>query len=242
MPKLPLELQQKFAEPTIGDESSPWNDPEYEPPEDQPVDRKASASKGGKASAAKRKAGTAKPNDPLKGTRKPGRPRMSAKQEHYAVIANEDNLSFERKMFLDKFVFEYIQDFNSSMAWIRAGGNPNTATSMGPKSLRTAYVQQQLQTLKNQLTQDQIISSNEVILGLKREANHYGDDGSSAARVRAWGMLGKVLGLDAPKAPDDPNKGMPKGGVIEIPMAESVESWSSAAEASQLALKNDVRK
>lgn len=195
---------------------------------------------GGLAFAARKAAGL--PDLPKSdGTGKPGRKRTNPAAQAKADAATEDNISLKKKLFLDRFIYEYLHDFNSSMAWIRAGGAVSHATTGGPESLRTAYVQQQLRIVSEQIDEEQIVTRNEVLLGIKREANYMGEDGSSSARVRAWGMLAKIKGMDNPQ-PKEPEDDKPRGGVMEIPMPYTDVQWEEQASASQLQLKNDVRK
>lgn len=202
---------------------------------------KAEAGKlGGLKFAARKAAGL--PDLPKSdGTGKQGAKRTSAKAQEKADNATEENISLKKKMFLDKFIYEYVHDFNSSMAWIRAGGTPDHATTGGPESLRTAYVQNQLRILTNQLEEEQIITRGEVLMGIKKEANYFGEDGSSSARVRAWGMLAKIKGMDNPQ-PKEPEDDRPAGGVMEVPMSVTDVEWAEIATKSQTALKLDVRK
>lgn len=220
-------------------ELHPW-DADYVAPV-TPIKSKAEiGALGGKKAQARRREGL--PPIPVSdGTGKQGRKVTNAKTQERFDKMTEENLPLKKKVFLDRFIYEYLHDFNSSMAWIRAGGTVDHATTGGPQSLRTAYVQTQIRLLSNQLDEEQIITRNEVLLGIKKEANHYGDDGSSAARVRAWGMLAKIKGMDTP-TPVEIEDNRPAGGVMEVPMVESVDQWENAASGQQLQLKNDVRK
>lgn len=193
---------------------------------------------GGMKKQARRQAGL--PPLPVSdGTGKPGRKPTSERNKKLAENATEDRLPLAKKMFLDRFVAEYLHDFNSSMAYIRAGGNPNHATSGGPASLRTAYVQNQIRTLSEHLDEEKLVTRGEIVMGIKREANHYGDDGSSSARVKAWATLAKIKGMEAPTKVQA--EVVHKGGVMEVPMVATEVEWQDVAQASQLQLKNDVR-
>lgn len=175
------------------------------------------------------------------GTAKQGAKRTNvARQEKFEGMT-EETIPLKKKEFLDRFVFEYLHDFNSSMAWIRAGGSVDRSTTGGPESLRTGYVQKQLRIVTEMVDEEKLVTRGEVLMGIKREANHYGEDGSSSARVRAWGMLAKIKGMDAP-LPKDPEEVGPRGGVMEVPMSVTTVEWAEVATQSQLQLKNDVRK
>lgn len=223
----------------MSEQLKPWQ-AGYVIPEGRPYDKKALGRLGGLAAQARRAAGLP-PMEKSDGTGTPGQKRTSeARQERFDKMT-EENIPLKKKIFLDRFVYEYLHDFNSSMAWIRAGGTSHHATTGGPESLRTAYVQTQLRMVTNMLDEEQMVTRGEVIMGIKKEAHYYGDDGSSSARVRAWGMLAKIKGMDAPKIIDPKDEG-PKGGVMEVPMIESAQHWGELALVSQQTLKNDVRK
>lgn len=196
---------------------------------------------GGLTKAARKAAGLPPKPKAGDGTGKQGAKRTNVEvQEKYDAMT-EETIPLKKKEFLDRFIYEYLHDFNSSMAYIRAGGTVGRATTGGPESLRTAYVQTQLRLVSHQLEEEQIVTRNEVLLGIKREANYYGEDGSSSARVRAWGMLAKIKGMDVPK-PIEPEDNKPAGGVMEVPMIVSAADWELVASESQATLKNDVRK
>lgn len=215
----------------------PW-EAGYEAPPTSKMSMKEAGALGGKKSQARKRAGL--PPEPKgDGTGKKGAKRTNVATQEKFDNMTEETLPLAKKIFLDKFVYEYLHDFNSSMAYIRAGGASSHATTGGPSSLRTAYVQTQLRLVTEQLDAEKLITNGEVLMGLKREANHYGDDGSSASRVRAWGMLAKIKGMDQPK-PKEPEDNGPRGGVMEVPAFTDVQ-WNEVAAASQAQLKNDVR-
>lgn len=222
----------------MSDSMKPW-EAGYVTPEAPPALSAAERGRNGglKAQARKREGLPAEAKGD--GTGKQGRKRTSPERQEAFDAMTEETLPLKKKLFLDRFIGEYLHDFNSSMAWIRAGGAMSHATTGGPESLRTAYVQTQIRMLAQTMEQQQIITASEVLLGLKREANYTGEDGSSASRVRAWGMLGQMLGMDKPKT-KDPEDNRPAGGVMEIPVYTDVQ-WEQAAATSQLQLKNDVR-
>lgn len=220
-------------------ELKPWEAGYETPPPRKTMTKAEAGALGGTKSQSRKRAGLP-PEERTDGTTKQGAKRTNVAREEKFANMTEENISLKKKEFLDRFVYEYLHDFNSSMAWIRAGGSSGHATTGGPDSLRTAYVQTQLRIITEQLDAEKLVTNGEVLMGLKREANHYGDDGSSASRVRAWGMLAKIKGLDQPKAPVDESEKGPKGGVMEIPAYTDVQ-WAEVATASQAQLKNDVR-
>lgn len=218
--------------------TKPW-EAGYEAPHTQVKSKAEVGRLGGLTAAARKAAGL--PKKPVSdGMGKRGRKLTNPKTIEKAALATEQNIDLKKKMFLDKFIYEYLHDFNSSMAWIRAGGAPSHATTGGPESLRTQYVQLQLREVTNHLEAENLVTAGEIIMGIKREAHHFGDDGSSSARVKAWGMLAKIKGMDVPK-PKDPADQGPKGGVMHVPLAATTVEWEEVAMQSQSQLKADVR-
>lgn len=215
----------------------PW-EAGYQAPPSARMSMKEAGALGGTKSQARKRAGL--PAEEKKTGGRPGPKRTNVAREEKFANMTEETISLKKKVFLDRFVFEYLHDFNSSMAYIRAGGASSHATTGGPESLRTAYVQTQLRQVTEMMDVEKLVTAGEILMGLKREANHYGDDGSSASRVRAWGMLAKIKGMDQPKPPPDEGDKGPKGGVMEIPAYTDVQ-WTEMAAQAQAQLKNDVR-
>jgi hypothetical protein len=94
-----------------------------------------------------------------------------------------------------RFVDEYLVDLNATQAAIRAGYSPRTANEQGARLLANASVAaaarsaQLARSERLQLTQDH------VLRGLHREATWMGDGSSHSARVAAWGLIAKHLGM-----------------------------------------------
>jgi phage terminase small subunit len=94
-----------------------------------------------------------------------------------------------------RFVDEYLVDLNATQAAIRAGYSARTAEQQGPRLLgkvEIADIVQKAQTARSERVQ---ITQDDVLRGLHREATITGDGSSHAARVSAWGLIGKHLGM-----------------------------------------------
>lgn len=89
------------------------------------------------------------------------------------------------------FVREYLIDFNATQAAIRAGYSKKTAASQSWDLLRKPEIQAAIQKVGAKAE----ITAEEVLRGLKREAQGAGEDTNTGARVSAWGLLGKHLKL-----------------------------------------------
>ena len=95
-----------------------------------------------------------------------------------------------------RFVYEYLLDLNATQAAVRAGYSARTAEQQGPPRLlgnveivEAVKAAQQSRSDRVQITQD------DVLRGLRREATLTGNGSSHAARVSAWGLIGKHLGM-----------------------------------------------
>lgn len=207
----------------------PW-DVGYVAPVPINMSAKAKGDLGGEA----RKNGVRKPK------KAPSRPPMSQETKERFESLTEDNISFKQKVFCDKFINEYLHDFNAPMAWIRAGGPVASATTGGYKTLKMQYTQNQLRIVRELMDEEHMVTRADVVFGIKQEANYHGLDGSSSARVRAWGLLAKIKGMEAPVKQE--LEVTHKGGVMVVPMVNNILDWEQQAAISQDALKLNVRK
>jgi phage terminase small subunit len=93
------------------------------------------------------------------------------------------------------FVMEYLKDLNATQAAIRAGYSKKTASSQGERLLRNAEVQAAVTKGREKLAAKAEVTAERVLNGLLAEAT--ADDGPmcKGARVKAWELLGKHLGL-----------------------------------------------
>lgn len=93
------------------------------------------------------------------------------------------------------FIREYLIDLNATQAAIRAGYSPKTARSQGQRLLTNADIQQALEAAQAKAAAKANITVQDVLNGLKTEAENTGEGSSHAARVAAWAHLGKHLGM-----------------------------------------------
>jgi len=93
----------------------------------------------------------------------------------------------------ERFVNEYIIDLNATAAATRAEyKQPN---KQGPRLLVNVGVQAAIQAALARRTERVEITQDMVVNGLHTEAERTGDGASHAARVSAWGLLGKHVGM-----------------------------------------------
>ncbi len=94
-----------------------------------------------------------------------------------------------------RFVGEYLIDLNATQAAIRAGYSEKSARAMGCENLTKPDIQAAVAEAQDARSARTGITQDEVIRGLKKEANLSGEDSSHSARVSAWAHLGKHLGM-----------------------------------------------
>lgn len=90
------------------------------------------------------------------------------------------------------FVREYLVDLNATQAAIRAGYSEKTAYSQGQRLLKNVEVQTALQDGQATKAEAAQVNAKMVLDGLRRIAE---GDGSESARVRAYELLGKHIGM-----------------------------------------------
>ena len=94
-----------------------------------------------------------------------------------------------------RFVEEYLIDLNATQAAIRAGYSEKTADKIGSQLLGKTRVLDAIKDAQAKLSDACLVSQKMVIDGLLAEAKLSGEGSSHSARVSAWGLLGKHLGM-----------------------------------------------
>jgi phage terminase small subunit len=90
------------------------------------------------------------------------------------------------------FVREYLIDLNATQAAKRAGYSDKTAYSQGQRLLKDAEIQRAVEAGKAERAERASLSAEMVIDGLRSIAQ---GEASDSARVRAYELLGKHLGM-----------------------------------------------
>src|SRR5262245_53640614 len=96
------------------------------------------------------------------------------------------------------FVTEYLLDLNAAAAYRRAGYSARTdheASVGGSRLLAKAGIAARVAAAQAERAARLLITADEVLRGLRREATLTGEGSSHSARVAAWKALGKHLGL-----------------------------------------------
>jgi hypothetical protein len=121
------------------------------------------------------------------------------------------------------FVQEYLKDLNATQAAIRAGYSEKTAAEQASRLLSNVKVQEAVTKGREKLAHKVEVTTERVLGGLLAEAT--ADDGPmcKGARVKAWELLGKHLGLLT-----DRSKVEVSGDVSAL-LAASVEKYQELA-------------
>lgn len=116
---------------------------------------------------------------------------MAKKNEVKSTSKSVRQLTDKQKRFIE----EYLIDLNATQAAIRAGYSKKTAMEQGHQLLQKTSVQNAIQLAQNKRSKRVEITQDDVINGLMLEATREGEGSSHSARVGAWSLLGKHLGM-----------------------------------------------
>jgi phage terminase small subunit len=94
-----------------------------------------------------------------------------------------------------RFVEEYLIDLNATQAAIRAGYSSRTAKQQGQRLLTNADVSAAVTHARAVRSERVKLTADDVLFGLHKEATLEGEGSSHSARVSAWGLIGKHLGM-----------------------------------------------
>lgn len=150
---------------------------------------------------------------------------------------NVVELSMSAKMRRRAFVMEYLRSFDVQTAYIATGykGKPEHARLKGSNMLREPYVAGLIYRCLRELDEAELITRNEVIAGLKREANFMEEGTTHSARIAAWSKLAGILEMG-----DEKSKGgvlvQAMGNVMVVPLV-APDNWEQVAARQQSDLK-----
>lgn len=94
-----------------------------------------------------------------------------------------------------RFVDEYLIDLNATQAAIRAGYSSHTANEIGAENLAKPSIAAAVAAAVEARKQRTEISQDYVLGGLRGEAEYRGEGSSHSARVQAYHLLGKHVGM-----------------------------------------------
>lgn len=139
----------------------------------------------------------------------------------------------------DRFVKEYLTDYDAYKAAIRIGYAPAYAKDFAKRFMEEPYVLGKIRDAEGGDTGDvdPEVQKKMVLAGLWREAKNYGPGSSQAARVAALSKISAFFGMDAPKTSKTEltgADGQPLGsGVFVVPGMVTAEEWAAQAEKQQ---------
>lgn len=157
------------------------------------------------------------------------------------MIEEGSSLSPRELELRDKFVKEYLFDFDEVAAAKRVGFLPGLAEDCAKRLMEEPYVQRKLAQLQGEGARDEeeeyAETRRRIRMGLLRESQFRGSGASHAARVSALSKLATIYEMD-PK--DNKALDINLGGVMVVPGMASVEDWEKAARSSQTKLQQDT--
>ncbi|ANO57530.1 hypothetical protein [Vibrio phage vB_VhaS-tm] len=157
----------------------------------------------------------------------------------------------------DRFINEYLRDYNSYAACVRIGFMDEMALETAKQFMEEPYVRRgiadaEAQRAKHlQSEQDDDLSTlpegfiphdmetdkQRIVSGLFREAFYKGPGASHASRVSALGKLADIYKLTKEEQTDD----KVASNVMVVPAIGSVDAWEEQASKQQAELKQTVK-
>ncbi len=105
-----------------------------------------------------------------------------------------EELTDERREVRDRFVNEYLKDFNATQAGIRMGiAESNAAQTCNNMYLKEEYVLTLIQEKLKTMSEETIITRAEILNGIKMIAYNGINENN---RLSAWGKLAKLMGME----------------------------------------------
>ena len=111
-----------------------------------------------------------------------------------------DNLTATEKSLRDRFVKEYMKDYDALGAATRVGYSSSYASQFAGQFMQEPYTRQAISRAEEALggKTEKERHRKRVVTMLYREANSRGTGSSHGARVSALSRIGTMLGLDEP--------------------------------------------
>lgn len=190
---------------------------------------------------------TAPPRPRTRG-RQPYNPESSeAKRRNRKVDAQSYGKNGDLQL-RDRFITEYLRDFNQGNAYVRALGpeeverrqyKRSTCQNMGYMLRHEPYVAAKIAEAVQAMEEEHIVNRKSILAGLVKEANYDEFDSQHGARVSAWSMLAKIMSMDVKRIEANLSS---RGGILVVPGSQSVDDWEKRSGDAQRKLKEAVRK
>jgi hypothetical protein len=139
---------------------------------------------------------------------------------------------------VERFVTEYLHDFDETLAMVRMGVHFTEAIMAGRALFLDPMTQRLLVKRIGEKAADEIASKQAVIAGLLREANDRGRNTKPTDRINAWKALGRLLGMEVQKV-ETKDVGT---GVMIVPEMRAGPLWEKKAKQAQRKLKREASK
>lgn len=142
---------------------------------------------------------------------------------------------------MDKFLFEYIYDYEPELAAIRCGIKKPYAKNIALGFLDTQYFQLKLKeynTEKNALLDDTELLRRDLVRNLLDILRYNGAEVAQSARIAASKEITALMGLANKQESNTEDEF--KSGVMVVPASLPVGDWSNQAIASQAALHKQL--
>lgn len=173
----------------------------------------------------------------------PAVPTQPGELEADAQVTPEQAYDFsylpaDRIAVLRLFVSEYVKDFNGHQAVQRLGFRYKFPNVVANNYLKEPFTQYLIDQYIQHAEEKNIVSRNEIIMSLKREANNYGIDATGASRVAALRTLARIHGMEIQRTETNVNVA---GGIMLVPVAATAEEWEKNAAEAQLKLREAAK-
>jgi hypothetical protein len=143
-------------------------------------------------------------------------------------------LSLRERQLRDKFVAEYLSDYDALQAAMRIGYSLAFAKEYSIKLMQDPYVLQQIKKTEGDTVSNEPEDvKKRIVAGLMREANFRGAGSSQSARVAAWSKLASLYQMDVVPKGAEEGEG---AGEFVVPGMITEEEWTRRAAAQQTAL------
>lgn len=158
-------------------------------------------------------------------------------------LAMQQEPTPQEKELKDKFVTEYLVDYDAWAAAIRVGFLRNIAGTYAQTMLEDTYVRREI-ARRQQLQIENPKEANKarrrlIEAALMREAHYKGPNSTHAGRVMALANLAKIHDMNA--ATKIKSEVVHKGGVMRVPAIASVADWEKEAAKTQDKLIKEAR-
>ena len=154
------------------------------------------------------------------------------------------DLSTSERELRDRFIEEYLKDYDQTTAAIRIGFPMSFARTYAERFMTEPYVRQKIsereaaQLDPSEEKNEFEIDRRRIRAALLREANYNGPGSSHSARVSALAKLASIRDMDSPiKVKTEHTL---RGGVMMVPGIASLDEWEKTAQLSQENLKRDA--